>query len=129
MYMLNNKGLSLIEVLIVLALIGIFAFVGVPSLIRTLQTGRIKATEVELQTLRSVLNTYYTEYNKYPESLQKLVDEKFIGKEALKDGWNQPYFYRTYPDDHNNSDQKYKLLSAGKDGIEGSEDDLIISSE
>ena len=127
--MLNNKGFSLIEVLIVLAIIGIFAFVAVPYFARSLSTAKLKATEVELQTLRSILNTYYTEFDKYPGVLQKLVDEKFTGPEALKDGWNKPYTYRTYPDDHNNPDQKYSLSSTGKDGIAGNEDDLKISSE
>ena len=127
--MLNNKGITLIEVLIVLAIMGILAFMAVPSFIRSLSTAKLKATEVELQTLRSVLNTYYSEFNKFPSSLQKLIDEKFIGSKALKDGWNNPYNYRTNPDDHNNSDQRYTLSSDGKDGIAGNDDDLKISSE
>ncbi|MBU1078647.1 MAG: type II secretion system protein GspG [Spirochaetes bacterium] len=127
--MLNNKGFSLIEILIVLAIIGIFAFIGVPSLMRTLSTAKIKATKLEMQTIRSVLTTYYTEYDKYPKSIQKLVDEKFIGPEVLKDGWNNPYNYRPYPDDQNNPDQKYDIISNGKDGIFGNDDDLKVTSE
>lgn len=128
--MLNDKGFSLIEVLIVLAIIGIFAFVGIPSFIKTLDSAKIKATEIELQNLRSALNTYYSDYQKYPESLQKLLEEKYIvGEGALKDGWNNSYFYRTSTDNHNNSAQKYTLYSAGKDGIEANEDDIKVSSE
>ncbi len=126
--MLNNKGFSLTEVLIVLAIIGIFAFVATPYLIRTLSTAKLKATKIELQTLRSVLNTYYTEYDKFPSSLQKLVDEKFVGPEALKDGWNNLYTYKTSPD-NNNPGQKYSLSSAGKDGIPGNDDDMKIESK
>ena len=127
--MLNNKGLSLIEVLIVLAIIGIFAFVAVPYFARSLSTAKLKATEIELQTLRSILSTYYTEFNRYPESLQKLIDEKFTGPEVLKDGWNNSYTYKTYPDDHNNPGQRYSAISTGKDGIAGNEDDMKISSQ
>ncbi len=127
--MLNNKGLTLTEVLIVLAIIGIFSFVAVPYFIRSLSTAKLKATEVELQTLRSVLNTYYTEFDKYPASIQGLVDEKFTGPEALKDGWNHSYIYSTFPDDQNNPAQKYTLTSAGKDGIAGNGDDLKIKTE
>jgi len=127
--MLNNKGLSLVEVLIVLAIIGIFAFVAVPYLGRSLSTAKLKATQIELQTLKSVLNTYYIEFNKYPGSLQTLVHEKFVGPEALKDGWNKAYIYKTFPDTHNNPNQKYILSSAGKDGISGNNDDMTVSSE
>ena len=126
--MKNNKGLTLIEVLIVLAIIGIFAWVAVPSFIRSLTTAKVKATQVSLETLRSVLNTYYTEFNKYPDTLQELVDEKFVGPHALKDGWNHAYRYKVISDVQNTS-QKYILFSCGKDGIEGTEDDMTLQEE
>ena len=82
-----------------------------------------------MQTIRSVLNTYYTEFSKYPSSLKGLIDEKFIGPEVLNDGWNNPYIYKTQSDNANNSGQKYSLTSSGKDGIPGNNDDLKIASE
>ncbi|MDD5067417.1 MAG: type II secretion system protein GspG [bacterium] len=120
---LNQKGVTLIEVLIVLAIMGVFAFIAVPSVSRFLITSKIKATETELQTLQASLETYFMEFRKYPDSLDGLVKEKFLGKEALTDGFGRPYNYRTAAE-NNQPDMNYMLSSSGRDGIPNTDDDL-----
>jgi len=119
----NQKGLTLIEVLIVLAILGIFAFIAVPSITRFLVTAKIKATETELSTIQSALELYYIELKKYPDSLDEIVKEKFLGKEALNDGFGNPYNYKPVYQ-NNQPNQNYMLSSSGKDGIPFTDDDI-----
>ncbi len=123
----NQKGLTLIEVLIVLAILGIFSFIAVPSVTRFLVTAKVKATETELYTLQSTLELYYLEYKKYPDTLQELVKEKFLGDEALKDGFGNEYQYKPAME-NNQPNQTYILLSAGRDGTYNTDDDIKAPS-
>ena len=116
----NDKGLSLIEILIVLAIIGIFTLIAVPSVINYLELGRKKATEIELQRVDLFLTTFLANDNKYPETLNELMDSGLVkDKDGLKDGWGREYSYSV-----NSDNQGYILFSLGKDGISGSDDDL-----
>lgn len=119
----DRKGLTLIEVLIVLAIMGTFAFIAVPSVSRFLITAKVKATETELQTLQAALESYCTEFKKYPDSIQDLVKEKFLGEEALTDGFGRIYNYKSVPEG-GQPGQNYLLSSSGKDGLPFTDDDL-----
>ena len=44
LFLKNNKGITLIEILIVLGIIGIFLYVAVPRIPRILSGAKVKAT-------------------------------------------------------------------------------------
>jgi general secretion pathway protein G len=74
----RHNGFTLIELVIVLALIGILVGLGIPTFKNSMKKARETGLKENLHTLRILINQYYTDKQKYPVSLQTLVDEKYL---------------------------------------------------
>jgi len=73
-------GFTLIELLIVVAIIGILATMAVVQLRQTPQRAKEAALKENLYVMRNVIDQYFTDKGKYPDSLQALVDDGYIRK-------------------------------------------------
>ncbi len=75
---LNQKGFTLIELMIVITIIGILSTIAQPNFARY----RVKAKETSLYqmlfVLRDVIDQYYADNGKYPENLALLAENKYI---------------------------------------------------
>ncbi len=76
----GRAGFTLIELMIVMAIIGILAAVAMPQLVGTPKRAREAALRENLFTFRSCIDQYFADKGKYPESLQTLETEKYIRK-------------------------------------------------
>lgn len=76
--MYDSRGFTLLELMIVVAIIGILATIAIP----TYQSSVIKAREAVLRqdlfTLRDVLDQHRADQGKYPPSLQSLVSAGYL---------------------------------------------------
>ncbi|HVO51960.1 MAG TPA: prepilin-type N-terminal cleavage/methylation domain-containing protein [Thermoanaerobaculia bacterium] len=78
--MRHGKGFTLVELLVVMAILGILVAVAVPQL----QLAPIRAKEAALRedlfTFRTCLDQFYADKGHYPDTIQTLVTEKYIRK-------------------------------------------------
>jgi len=129
------KGFTLMEMLLVLGIIALLVGMGTFMMVDVLgdaEEGKVKG---DIQTLKAQLIRYKTKGGLYPtteQGLEALVTKPSDGpqprsykslmqKEALYDPWGNVYQYRR-PGKQNPED--YDIFSMGKDGQEGTEDDI-----
>ena len=103
-----KKGFTLVEILIVLALIGIVAGLAMSNLGEIFSGGKVKAAETWVEsTGEAYINSYYAMVGEYPKELSELQNPAKSGvppfvKRAsdLEDPWGKKYDYQ-YPGTHN----------------------------
>ena len=120
------RGFTLIEILVVMALIGLILALVVPRIQDALIRGKRHATEIKLDTLGGKITTYSMDNGTPPKRLEDLVAKpagaaNWLGPYAsdaeIKDAWGVALVYRA-PGTHDNA---YDLYSFGPDGREGGE--------
>ncbi|MGQ9671593.1 MAG: type IV pilin protein [Candidatus Aminicenantales bacterium] len=72
------KGFTLIEMIIVFALIGILVGLALPQYKTSLKKAREAVLKEDLYVLRKLIQQYHTDKGKYPPSLQTLVEEGYL---------------------------------------------------
>jgi type IV pilus assembly protein PilA len=70
----KQKGFSLIELLIVVAIILIIAAIAIPNLLRARMAANEASAVASLRTINTALITYNSTYGQYPTSLLNLAD-------------------------------------------------------
>ena len=73
-----RAGFTLIELIIVVAIIGILATIAVPAMRNAPQKAREAVLKEDLFTIRSCIDQYLADKGHYPTSLQELVDEGYL---------------------------------------------------
>ena len=72
----EGPGFTLIEMIIVFALIGILVGLGLPQYQSAAKRAREAVLKEDLFQFRKLIDQYFQDKGKYPASLQTLVDEK-----------------------------------------------------
>lgn len=110
------RGMTLIEIMVVITIIGlIMAAVGV-SVIPQLGTSKVSRARMDFHALRSALTLYYARRGHFPDTgtgLRALVDARLL-ESVPSDPWGQPYVYTLEKGEP-------RLVSYGNDGTAGGE--------
>lgn len=134
----NQNGMTLIEILIVLAIIGSVMGMLVVGLSSQSTQAKVDQSAIKIQQLMSALTQFKADAGFYPSSeqgLDALLNKPSSGKtpqryrdggyvedeEAFKDAWGNEMNY-AYPSAHGS--KKPDIWSNGDDGEEGNEDDV-----
>ena len=75
---LRQKGYTLVELMIVVAIVGILLTLAIPTFQQSALKAREAALKQNLFTLRAVIDQYYADRGDYPSSLQELVEAKYL---------------------------------------------------
>ena len=121
----EESGFTLIEILVVMAIISMLAIMVAPNLFRQ-QAGAMRDVAMtEISTLEAALDIYRLDVGVYPDSLDGLMTN-----DSGRASWNGPYLRRSVPLDPWDNDYIYvgsgrdfSLISYGADGERGGEDD------
>lgn len=113
-----------IIIFVVLIPVGLFiAFSGMIALGQWYSNNFLKrnATLEEGNKIVSALQNYQKSKGQFPTNISELIGSIPVRTGWRIDSWGEAYFYEI--EDNN---QKYKLLSKGKDRILGTEDDIVF---
>lgn len=116
------RGFTLLEMVIVLSIIAMImggAIFAMRGIFAGAQPGQAKA---DISTYLSALQLYKINKGQYPSTQQGLQALLETGvTKIVKDPWGRDYIYR-FPGKTNSSEPE--ILSTGKDGQEGTDDDI-----
>ena len=140
----RRSGFTLLEVLLVIAILGVLAAIVVPNLLGSQQKANIDATKASIESLESSLQMYGINHNgEMPqggqeEMLGALLETKDLDGQAVdpilasppKDAWGTVLNYR-YPGTHQTVRTRPDIWSNGPDkkNDDGSGDDINNWSE
>jgi general secretion pathway protein G len=74
----QDAGFTLVELMIVMAIIGVLAVVAVPSYISAIKHAREAVLKEDLHILRSGIDSYTMDKQKAPQALDDLVQEGYL---------------------------------------------------
>jgi general secretion pathway protein G len=72
------RGFTLIELMVVMVLIALLLTIAVPRYFSTIDTGKDRVQRQNISAIRDAIDKYYGDLTKYPETLQDLVDKKYL---------------------------------------------------
>ncbi|MBI4569349.1 MAG: type II secretion system protein GspG [Planctomycetes bacterium] len=118
------RGMTLVELIVVIVIIGILASVGTYSYFRYVDSAKQQAARAGIAELRKACELYRSTTGIWPNSLEELLTpagdyQPTMKRQHLNDPWNHPYLYSN-PE---NSDT-FLLYSSGPDGNPDTEDDV-----
>lgn len=92
---MNKKGFTLIELMVVIAIIGVLSAVLAPQIFKQINKGRIAATVSFHGALKTAANSYYSDTEQWPAdgaTGQGCLSAMTIG--SCPAGWGGPYIDR-----------------------------------
>jgi general secretion pathway protein G len=121
----RNDGFTLIEILVVMAIIAMLAVMVAPNLFNQ-QAGAMRdVARTEISTLEAALDIYRLDVGEYPDTLDGLMED-----DTDRASWNGPYLRRAVPTDpwdneyvYEGNGREFTLISYGADGMSGGEED------
>jgi general secretion pathway protein G len=133
----DDKGFSLVELLVVLAIIGLIAAIATPQVLGYLDGAKVDTAKAQMKNFENALELYYLDAGRYPSSEQGLAilmnkpdnDANWNGpyiknSGALIDPWGTPYQYQSPA-----QEKPFLITSFGKDkkaGGTGASNDIAV---
>jgi general secretion pathway protein G len=74
------KAFTLVELLVVLAILALLLTLAVPRYFNSVERAKEAALQQSLNTVRENIDKFYADKGRYPESLEDLIEQKYIRK-------------------------------------------------
>lgn len=131
-----RRGITLIEMLVVLTIIALFAALVAPRLLSKSDTARVTAARAQIQSFMTALGAYKLDTGTYPttemglEALRRRPQNvpqwsgPYLPQDIPADPWGRPYIYR-YPGEQGDEPEIVSLGADGQPGGEGINADIV----
>ena len=131
-----KAGVTLIEMLVVVTIIALFAALVVPRMLNKTDNARRVAAKAQLNGFMTALGSYKLDTGLYPTSEQGLNalrvrpegltqwNGPYLPQEVPNDPWGHPYLYK-YPGEHGDEPDLVCLGADGAAGGEGNNADIV----
>lgn len=132
----RQAGVTLIEMLVVVTIIALFATLVAPRLLRKSDTARVTATHAQINSFMTALGAYKLDTGMFPTTEQGLQalrtrpngltqwDGPYLPQEIPPDPWARAYLYK-YPGEHGDEPDVISLGTDGQPGGEGINADIV----
>ena len=134
----RRGGFTLMEVLLVLAILVILGTFAVTNFSTVFAGAKIKAAKSQLAEFKTPLSIYQMDIGSYPDTNAGLTalrtppagidvakwNGPYLSTDIPNDPWENPYQYERRSDDPNS----YRIYSWGPDGQQGTSDDIEVVS-
>jgi len=123
----NERGFTLVEVLVVITIIALMMGLVGPRVLNYLSESKTKAAKIQIESLSASLDLFFIDAGRYPTSSEGLTaltvrpgsaigwnGPYLRGNSVPNDPWGRPYVYRS-PGEHG----PFDIISYGADGQEG----------
>jgi general secretion pathway protein G len=123
----RQAGVTLIEMMVVVTIIALFAALVLPKMMRQADRGRVTAAHAQINAFTTALGAYKLDTGGFPNTEQGLQALRakpegvenwqgpYLQKEIENDPWGHPYVYH-YPGDHGDEPD---IICYGADGAPG----------
>jgi general secretion pathway protein G len=124
----RQSGFTLMELLVVLAILGLLMSLVGPQVLNQLGGAKTKTAGIQIKELEQSLEMYKLDVGRFPstnEGLQALVEKPsgvtgwngpYLKNDVPEDPWNRPYNYK-YPGERGEVD----VFTYGQNGVPGGE--------
>jgi general secretion pathway protein G len=112
----RNRGMTLIEIMVVITILGLIAAAVGVAVIPKLDEAKVDTARLDIGNIQGALKLYYAKKGNYPDTatgLKALVDTNNL-ESIPKDPWGNDYMYL-------NEGGKPVVISYGADGAQGGE--------
>jgi general secretion pathway protein G len=134
----KERGFTLVELLVVLAILGLLIALVAPALIRQLGSAKHKIAEQSIERLSGILDLYRLDVGSYPSTSQGLAalsqntgnvagwNGPYIkDSSGTNDPWGRPYQYKSPSDRPGHAFDIISLGADGRQGGDGEDADII----
>ena len=132
----TRRGVTLIEMLVVVTIIALFAAIVVPRILAKVDTSKVVAARTQINNFKGALGQYRLATNSFPTTEQGLQalrvapqgvanwDGPYMPMEIPLDPWGHAYVYK-YPGGHGEEPDMISLGADGQPGGEGINADIV----
>ena len=132
----KQAGVTLIEMLVVVTIIGLFVALVGPSLFKRADEARKTQARAQIEGFMTALGTYKLDTGSFPSTEQGLAalrlkpadvnqwNGPYMPKDIPKDPWGHDYIYR-FPGEHGDEPDLICLGRDGQPGGEGLDADIV----
>ena len=129
------SGFTLVELLVVLAILGMLAALVGPQVLNQLGGAKSKSATIQIRDFEQALELYKLDVGRFPRSGEGL--EALVRQPSGAKGWNGPYLKKDElpmdpwgnPYEYRVSGSKIEIISYGADGrAGGSDEDADVSN-
>ncbi|HUI54314.1 MAG TPA: type II secretion system major pseudopilin GspG [Bryobacteraceae bacterium] len=132
----GQTGVTLIEMLVVVTIIGLFVALVAPNMMKHADTAKVTKARADIHGFMTALATYKLDTGIYPTTEQGLIalrvkpadvnqwNGPYLSQEIPKDPWGHDYVYK-FPGDHGDDPDIICLGQDGQPGGEGLAADIV----